>query len=31
MLNVYLAGEIHSNWRDDIIKLTEKNKLNVNF
>ena len=31
MLNVYLAGEIHSDWRDDIIKLTEKNKLNVNF
>ena len=31
MLNVYVAGEIHSDWRDDIIKLTEKNKLNVNF
>ena len=31
MLNVYLAGEIHSDWRDDIIQLTKKNDLNVNF
>ena len=31
MLNIYLAGEIHSNWRDDIIQLTKKNDLNVNF
>ena len=31
MLNVYLAGEIHSDWRADIIQLTKKNDLNVNF
>ena len=31
MLNIYLAGEIHSDWRDEIIKLTKKNDLNVNF
>ena len=31
MLNVYLAGEIHSDWRDEIIKLTKNNKLDVNF
>ena len=31
MLNVYLAGEIHSDWRDEIIQLTKKNDLNVNF
>ncbi len=31
MLNIYLAGEIHSDWRDDIIQLTKKNYLNVNF
>ncbi len=31
MLNIYLAGEIHSNWRDEIIQLTKKNDLNVNF
>ena len=31
MLNIYLAGEIHSNWRADIIQLTKKNDLNVNF
>ena len=30
MLNIYLAGEIHSDWRDEIIQLT-KNDLNVNF
>ncbi|MDA7470158.1 YtoQ family protein [Candidatus Pelagibacter ubique] len=24
MLNVYLAGEIHSNWREEIIQLCEK-------
>ena len=27
MLNVYLAGEIHSNWREEIIQLCEKEKL----
>jgi len=31
MLNIYLAGEIHSDWRDDIIQLTKRNDLNVNF
>ena len=31
MLNIYLAGEIHSDWRDEIIQLTKKNYLNVNF
>ena len=31
MLNIYLAGEIHSDWRDDIIELTKKHDLNVNF
>ena len=31
MLNIYLAGEIHSDWRDEIIELTKKNDLNVNF
>ena len=31
MLNIYLAGEIHSDWRDEIINLTKKNDLNVNF
>ena len=31
MLNIYLAGEIHSDWRDEIIQLTKKNDLSVNF
>ena len=31
MLNIYLAGEIHSAWRDEIIQLTKTNDLNVNF
>ena len=31
MLNIYLAGEIHSDWRDENIQLTKKNDLNVNF
>ena len=31
MLNIYLAGEIHSDWRDEIIQLTKKNDLNVTF
>ena len=31
MLNIYLAGEIHSDWRDEIIQRTKKNDLNVNF
>jgi|TARA_B110000977_G_scaffold33265_1_gene44311 YtoQ family protein len=31
MLNVYLAGEIHSNWREEIIQLCKKEKLNIVF
>ena len=31
MLNVYLAGEIHSNWREEIIQLCKNEKLNINF
>ena len=31
MLNVYLAGKIHSNWREEIIQLCEKEKLDVKF
>ena len=31
MLKVYLAGEIHSNWREEIIELCEKEKLDIKF
>ena len=31
MLNVYLAGEIHSNWREEIIQLCGKEELDVSF
>ena len=31
MLKVYLAGEIHSSWREEIIELCEKEKLDVKF
>ena len=31
MLNVYLSGEIHTNWRDEIIQLCKKEKLNISF
>ena len=31
MLNVYLSGEIHTDWRDEIIKLCKNEKLSVNF
>ena len=31
MLNVYLSGEIHSDWRDEIIKLCRDEDLSVNF
>ena len=31
MLNVYLSGEIHTNWRDEIIQLCEKEKLQIKF
>ena len=31
MMKVYLAGEIHTNWREEIIQLCEKEKLDVSF
>ena len=31
MLNVYLSGEIHSEWRQEIINLCNKEKLNISF
>lgn len=31
MLNVYLAGEIHTNWREEIIQLCEKENLKIKF
>ena len=31
MLNVYLSGEIHTNWREEIIQLCEKEKLKLIF
>ena len=31
MFNVYLSGEIHSNWRDEIIDLCKKEELNIKF
>ena len=31
MLNIYLSGEIHTDWRDEIISLCEKEKLDVSF
>ena len=31
MLNVYLSGEIHSNWREEIKELCRKENLEVNF
>jgi len=30
-MNVYLAGEIHTNWRDDLITLCNKKKLEIHF
>jgi len=30
-MNVYLAGEIHTNWRDDLINLCNKKKLEIQF
>ena len=29
MLKVYLAGEIHSNWREEIIETCEKENLDI--
>ena len=31
MIIVYLAGEIHSNWREEIIDLCKLDKLDINF
>ena len=31
MLNVYLSGEIHSDWRQEIIKICKKENLNISF
>ena len=31
MLNVYLSGEIHTNWREEIIQLCKKEDLSINF
>ena len=30
-LNVYLSGEIHTDWRDQIVSMTENKGLNVQF
>ena len=31
MLNVYLSGEIHTDWREEIIELCKKEDLNIKF
>ena len=31
MITVYLAGEIHSNWREEIINFCKVDKLDINF
>ena len=31
MLNVYLSGEIHSDWRQEIIDLCKAANLDINF
>ena len=31
MLNIYLSGEIHTDWRNEIILLCEKEGLDINF
>ena len=31
MLKVYLAGEIHTSWREEIINLCAKEKLDIKF
>ena len=31
MMNVYLAGEIHTNWRDELITLCNKKNLEIHF
>ena len=30
-MNVYLAGEIHTNWRDELITLCNKKNLEIHF
>ena len=30
-MNIYLAGEIHTNWRDDLITLCNKKNLEIHF
>lgn len=30
-MNVYLSGEIHTDWRNEIISLCKKEKLNIEF
>ena len=29
--NIYLSGEIHTEWRDEIKKEATKEKMNINF
>ena len=31
MLNIYLSGEIHTDWREEIINLCKNENLNVSF
>ena len=31
MLNIYLSGEIHTNWREEIINLCKNENLNISF
>ena len=31
MYNVYLSGEIHTDWRSEIKKLSNQKKLDINF
>ena len=30
-ISVFLSGEIHSNWRQEIITLSKKDSLPINF
>ena len=31
MLNIYLSGEIHTDWREEIIHLCKNENLNISF
>ena len=31
MLNIYLSGEIHTDWREEIINLCKNENLNIFF